>query len=290
MKNVGFVLIVILAFITVLSVSCNVEYYDPSNELVEVSFSTGISSKALSRDVETVEKTDLHWFYTAEKKSSVGLTVGQTASEVYIGQGLANRVGPFSQGNWDFTLYGYKTVEGSEESKTGKNLVYKGTVSDVELKKGNQNTVSVSVKFQQSGEGKGLLKISRNVEILSNGAPIKVNANFATIKKADSTEDATGYDIDFFPLDGLELPSGKYLVTLYFAQEVNHKSDAENDPTATMRGIVYAQGAIILNVYDNICTSVEGTITESTTDLGFEAKDDPDLDKDFTVIDDAPQV
>lgn len=150
--------ILLLALITVtLAVSCSGSIDAPvqdAEELAYVTFGNG-HSRGLSTSYETEVYSNLFWFYTAHKTDSYGttgqveLTNGLPTAAVSKDEnedpakGLNGKVGPFSQGAWDFTLYAYK-----EAART--TLVYKSEAVHVILKGNEVKNVPVSVSTQGS--------------------------------------------------------------------------------------------------------------------------------------------
>ena len=158
-----------IALIACLFVSCNSNKVEDgavaTKGLVYATFEKG-HTKALDWSYSDYNE-DLYWYYTAEKKDGFGKT-GQTPEGFMInvagdnGKGLAGNVGPFSEGDWYFTLRAYKsplTADGTKFTQnidgesvsvdkyavTDTDLVYKGNSPTVNIKKGQTNYIPVNI-------------------------------------------------------------------------------------------------------------------------------------------------
>lgn len=157
-------LVAIFAIITMMFVSCNSEVAEnsaisePGKELVYASFvDKGAKELSFSYDVPAYDT--LFWRYSAVKKDSYG-TVGQTwagepAEEVFAPiptnattptQGLDGKVGPFSQGKWDFKLQAFRrcTLD-NNNTLVFSDKVFEGTATNVVLNKNQTNYIAVTV-------------------------------------------------------------------------------------------------------------------------------------------------
>lgn len=148
MKKLSFILLAVM-LITAMFVSCTAEVIDPYDGLAYVTFG-GPASKDLSASYEVQSYEDLYWFYTATKADEYGKT-GETGENEEIPlagtaekpeKGLGGKIGPFSQGKWNFVLTAYNSVD------SNKTLVYKGSVDGVMLTKSEVKSVPVSVTPQ----------------------------------------------------------------------------------------------------------------------------------------------
>lgn len=175
MKKLSCILLAVM-LITALFVSCTAEVIDPYDGLAYVTFG-GPASKDLSASYEVQSYEDLYWFYTARKDDGFGKT-GETEVETPLAvennvhvKGLGGKIGPFSQGTWNFVLKAYNATD---ENKT---LVYEGSANGIKLTKSEVKSVPVSVTPQgdygtiefrnasfkwagTSGEGKPTIKIT----------------------------------------------------------------------------------------------------------------------------------
>lgn len=176
MKKLSCILLAVM-LITALFVSCTAEVIDPYDGLAYVTFG-GPASKDLSASYEVQSYEDLFWFYTATKTDAYGKT-GETSDKTPLAgtaetpaKGLGGKIGPFSQGTWNFELFAYSNSE-----KADGTLVYKGSVEGIKLTSSSLTSVPVSVTPQgetgtiefrnayfkwagASGEGKPTIKIT----------------------------------------------------------------------------------------------------------------------------------
>ncbi len=146
MKKLSCILLAVM-LITALFVSCTAEVIDPYDGLAYVTFG-GPASKDLSASYEVQSYEDLFWFYTAKKADDFGKT-GETSDETPLAgtaetpaKGLGGKIGPFSQGVWDFDLKAYSVDDGN------KTLVYMGSANGIKLTKSELKSVPVSVTPQ----------------------------------------------------------------------------------------------------------------------------------------------
>lgn len=146
MKKLSCILLAVM-LITALFVSCTAEVIDPYDGLAYVTFG-GPASKDLSASYEVQSYEDLYWFYTAQKADDFGKT-GELTDETPLAvenndhvKGLGGKIGPFSQGVWNFVLKAYNATD---ENKT---LVYEGRANGITLTKSEVKSVPVSVTPQ----------------------------------------------------------------------------------------------------------------------------------------------
>lgn len=147
MKKLSCILLAVM-LITAMFVSCTAEVIDPYDGLAYVTFG-GPASKDLSASYEVQSYESLYWFYTAKKADDFGKT-GETSDETPLAgtaetpaKGLGGKIGPFSQGTWNFELFAYSNSE-----KADGTLVYKGSVEGIKLTKSESKSVPVSVTPQ----------------------------------------------------------------------------------------------------------------------------------------------
>ena len=148
----------ICAIIACLFSACSIDNSQPGEGrgVGYVTFGNQLTSSArsLTPSYDVAAYEELYWFYDAAKGDSYGTTgagVGQKIPGT-DGKGLAGKVGPFSQGTWNFTLYAY-----SSESKD--TLVYKGETGDVVITAGAVTNIPVSVEPQG---GTGIIQFGKN--------------------------------------------------------------------------------------------------------------------------------
>ena len=229
--------------------ACNPES-STSEDLVSVKLVEG-QSRALKAEVD-FSKENLYWEYTAEKKDN-GLTTGQSETDEagnYIPTALNNdgTTTALSQGDWSFTLYGYK-----DSTKTEK--ICEGTVDKVRITIGN-HYVSITVVPLQSATG--TLIISKDITIL---------------KKGETTSSYNGSEytrkVDIYDLTNTTTPVKSVVLT-------NENINCENLESQTYRVVVSyicdyntdtaytaATATKYVNVYDYLTTTLSGSIEET---------------------------
>ena len=249
MKKLSCILLAVM-LITALFVSCKAEVIDDSN-LVSVHFTTDDNAKGLNWSRPAFDSSDYFWTYSA-KKVGGGPSTGEGTGD--IGTDLTKEIGPFSQGAWEFTLYGY--AKASDGTKTDV-LVYEGTGSGV-LSKDQDNSVKVAVEARKEGEG--TIHISKDI-VLKDSKGVTYIPTDIIIKQVGS--ETASDEIKFNSEEGYSTKkgSGYYAVTIQMVATVNGKE------------IIYASNTIYVNVYDGQTTTIGGTLDESTTSTKFEAED-----------------
>lgn len=249
MKKLSCILLAVM-LITAMFVSCTAEVIDDSN-LVNVRFTTDDNAKGLNWSRPAFDSNDYFWTYSA-KKVGGGPSTGEGTGD--IGTDLTKEIGPFSQGAWEFTLYGY--AKASDGTKTDV-LVYEGTGSGV-LSKDQDNSVKVAVEARKEGEG--TIHISKDI-VLKDSKGVTYIPTDIIIKQVGS-EDADA-EIEFNKANGNDIKkdSGYYAVTIRMVADVNGNK------------ITYASNTIYVNVYAGQTTTIGGTLDESTTSTKFEAED-----------------
>ena len=161
-----------------LFVSCSGNIMDDvSDTLVYATFDK--NSRATSSYTQTVtlkEIDEVYWTYTATKADSAGQTgetTSQTAVKSSFGTGLDGAIGPFSQGEWEFTVYGYTSAPTTQPSGTenadwvnvGTNQYYSGLIyrgsGNATLSTGTQsNPDPINVVINLLTDGAGTFSIS----------------------------------------------------------------------------------------------------------------------------------
>ena len=142
MKNI--LVVSVLALLIVIASSCsNDGLASDKSEKAYVVF--GNMVRSLDTSYEVLGYDELYWFYKADKKDGYGLT-GDTSDyfeRLNDGKGVSGVIGPFSQGQWEFSLQAY-LAEDSSTSQTGI-LVYESNPVTVTLKGGEIRNIPVSV-------------------------------------------------------------------------------------------------------------------------------------------------
>ena len=232
MKKTLSVLLIVATVLLVL-VSCNSEQKF-TEDLVSVSITSSLG-KSLSGSTDFDVNNVTTWKYTA-KKVNGGLKTGETSTEVALDSN--GKTQALSQGIWDFELYGYKTVESEE-----KRICY-GKVSNVTITTSN-HTVSIVVAPSQIAQG--TIKIADGIKLISSTGETYSGSEYTQTAKVYKGKDATGTEITLTNNEATVDSNSTYyvLVTL----------------TGTAVGDTH-KGAVIVNVYDNLTTTVSGTIDE----------------------------
>ena len=230
MKKTLSVLLIVATVLLVL-VSCNSEQKF-TEDLVSVSITSSLG-KSLSGSTDFDVNNVTTWKYTA-KKVNGGLKTGETSVKVALVDNV--RTNPLSQGIWDFELYGYKTVNSEEK------LICSGKVSNVKITT-NEHLVSIVVAPSQTEQGTiaiGDIKIADSNGITYSGDEYTLAVEVYEGKSVAGTK-VTLTD------NKATVNSGSYYVLVNF--------------TGKTVGDVH-QGAVVVNVYDNLTTTVSGTIQE----------------------------
>lgn len=233
---------------------------EPKTKTLSVSFSD--VSRSIAASYEEFDADDYYWKYAARKLLiEDGQNGGQTPSydeegAVFIHEdtpGLDGKVDGFSEGNWDFLLFGYR--RSGEEGNYTYSLVYRGEKKAVPLVKDAENMVTVVIgPVADHGNGKifvdsenitfapkeetevGDLEKSIVVVRLSDGQPVQ-------------SESGT-----------YELEPGVYVVGVKFS----------------LNGYIYAEGSVIVNVYSNQTVIVSGAVDELVTFVSLDTPDQTD--------------
>lgn len=251
MKRLSYILLAAM-LVAVLAVSCTAEVIDDSL-VAMVRFTDNVGSRALEVSREDVSVGELYWKYDAAKVS--GPASGAVTGK-YLGQGLSKEAGPFSLGDWNFTLYGYK-------DKECKTLMYKGTGTGT-VEKGKTNAIRISVEPQMTQEGTGSLHISKSIQLTKDGVVVKGSDGSTTYtatsvvvtRLSDGSEvNVNADDSYFWKADGIT--SGSYKVVVAFV----------DDST----GIIHAENTAYVNVFDGLTTVIKGTLDEVTSSISFDA-------------------
>lgn len=251
MKRLSYILLAAM-LVAVLAVSCTAEVIDDSL-VAMVRFTDNVGSRALEVSREDVSVGELYWKYDAAKVS--GPASGAVTGK-YLGQGLSKEAGPFSLGDWNFTLYGYK-------DKECKTLMYKGTGTGT-VEKGKTNAIRISVEPQMTQEGTGSLHISKSIQLTKDGVVVKGSDGSTTYTATSvvvtrlsdgSKANVNADDSYFWKADGITSDSYKVVVAFVDA--------------AT--GITHAENTVYVNVFDGLTTVISGTLDEVTSSISFDA-------------------
>lgn len=264
------ILLMLLAAVVLLAVSCNGEAsLQKEEELVSVCFGES-SSRALSASLDSfADNKDLYfWAYEAKKTDTSKLKRGETASygESFdpssanwvrrdeYGDPAAgitdSTLSGFSQGTWKFMLYAcVRTGSGTELDPYVYSVVYKGENPNVLLKNSGANpgatpnVVSVTVSPVKNNAENGTLAVSVNSIVAAS-----------TTYSGHISKVYVGYQVtgstDPFPYAevtgnvGYSLAPGTYTVKMKFLL----------DDTSSV------VSTIVVTVYSNLTTTVSGKI------------------------------
>ena len=244
------VLILSILLIAGVITSCDNKLSNNSNETVSVTFSSDDGSRDLTSSNPLFDVSTLYWKYTAVKAADdgTGLTQGATSEKRWINGGNVKYstkrglgvVGGFSQGLWNFTLYGYSDDAGSK-------LVCQGSTT-TSIKFGSDNNVNVQVK-PITGSGTGTLKISPISFTPNQGSKTELTCNYTVTSVGDSTEKTgTLNDSEI----NIILDAGSYNVEIKFVDG---------------NGIVYARGSKLVTICSNLETTLSGSLNELITSI-----------------------
>lgn len=224
MKKVFSISLVMLMALCVF-ISCN-----PSSGVED---NVSVTLNAKNGEIE-LEKENLSWKYTAVKSDGLDPKDGETEEEKALNN---SKTDPLSQGEWNFTLNGYK----------GSNLVCTGSAEKVEITKTN-NTVDIDVSLLQKAEG--TIVVSDDVAIKStDGKTTYSLLEGYTMTLVISDKDGNVvtrkeyHSKAVFNTDSQTVTSGAYSITVTFSKD---------DVTAT-----YTKN---INVYDYLSTTISGSL------------------------------
>lgn len=257
MKKLSCILLAVM-LITAMFVSCKAEVIDDSN-LVDVRFTTDDNAKGLNWSRPAFDSNDYVWYYTAVKKDD-GPKTGQSqingdkiTKEIVGKDGkLTEQVGPFSQGEWKFSLYGYAKDERGIKTDV---LVYSGSAECTLTRE--DSTVGIQVQALVSETGKGIILVSKDVSLVVNRKSFAPTSVKVETKDGESIENCQEQVFDANNGNSFILTSGFYKVTI----------------ARIVEGITYASNSIYVTVYDGQTTTINGTLDEITTSTKFEAED-----------------
>ena len=282
MKKTFITCLALLAISLCLFVSCSAEN-TAVNEMNDVAYVTfGRDSRDLSASYMVQSYDSLYWFYTAKKADNYGTTGTATeltkAPSKENGKGIGSgTIGPFSQGQWTFTLQAYAGL--SEDGKPITNtLVYKNDNIKVTLTGGETKAIPVTVspagdkgtiqfkdayfQYKDGGEEASKFMIRAvgskgTTYVLTNDSSYKIPEG-SSEKKIDITlaKDSEGkFKLLFVGTgsstsDSIPTPVDYYTCTAYA-----YLTDDSTTPLATC--------TFGLSVYGNATTVVSGSLLEN---------------------------
>lgn len=257
MKRRNVILLIMTALIVLVLSSCSSEPGKTGN--VSISFS-GISRSVVAVP-EGFDKDSYYWKYAArmvltESEQNGGQTQSyDEEGAVFIHEtvpGPQGTIGGFSEGTWDFLLFGYKRT--GEEGSYTYNLVYSGETTGVQLVNDSENMVDVQVS-PVTDHGNGVLFIdAANISFapageIDEGSALEMSF---TVRSVPGDEEQIGEGGIYSLVPGLYRVDVKYTVDEY----------------------TYAHGAVIATVYSNQTTMVSGTVNELKTYANIDIPDE----------------
>ena len=272
----------LMALIVALFVSCSADNTVPETkgeELAYVVFGNE-SSRGFTTEYNIKAYNQLYWYYSAKKDDQYGFSGVTDFKSVRTdgAMGLSTeKIGPFSQGSWIFTLYAYTSPKSSKPSDTDSTLVYQGS-SSVTLKGGETKSIPVSVEIMGST---GTIAFKENNEAWfawynnngSDGKPVitmsfvgtkPANSFIGTVTPKDKASDGKYYlegDVSV-TINGnstSDIPADFYnvIVRAYIPGDESNSSY-----------LPLASSAFNLRVYGNTKTYITGNIIESENNMG----------------------
>ena len=274
MKKTTLMMLFVMVLVTAaLLCTCNADKVE-MEDLVSVSF--GENTRALEAQLEPFNKNVLYWKYAARKSlvpggtdtlDGSGLRSGETEAydEAHAepvtangAPGLDAKIPGFSQGLWDFMLFGYKKIVGDNPATTDEVetdyeyyvLVYSGEAKEQSLRKDN-NSVDIVVS-PVSDHGNGTLFVD--------------TGNISFIPVQTDTSKVSTFSMKVF-VDGTELTSG---TTVSIAPGA-HAVKVQVVHTYDTITYVFGEGNVTATVYSNLTTRVFGSLNELVTFAQFDA-------------------
>ncbi len=263
-KFVAFIMLTLSIFVLV---SCENNVSSESEQLVSISFSD--DSKALIAKLPEFEKAAYYWKYAARKSlddtnnmlDGSGLKSGETASyseegAVFVADGntagLDAKIPGFSQGLWDFMIFGYtRSGAGTETSPYTYSLIYKGEAKAQSLRK-DYNAVEITVS-PVTDKGKGTLLVDTDNIVLTPVQTDTTNVSTEFTKKIT----VNGSLWEGKTSDSVE--PGSYVVKVQIVKSIGSTE------------YVFAEGSVKATVYSNLKTTVSGSLNELLTYTEFDA-------------------
>lgn len=287
MKRTLFTCLVLAAVGICLLVSCAVQNNVPGEGDGIAYIRFGRDDRAFNADYDIQEYDNLYWFYTAQKADSYGKT-GETTDEVpvtadknesgaitTVNKGLSGTIGPFSQGDWKFTLKAYAALSTDNKPDTSK-LVYQN-VGDITatLRGGETKSIPAEVKpagdtgslkfdgayfkWQDSGSAAPLFKIEaygidkKVTYILTNDSSI-TEGNVSKIVLGDY-EEGKGYPIKYVLSETTVTDTISVPVDYYTCKITAYINGDETKPVAE-------DASFGFRIYGGATTVVSGDLTE----------------------------
>ncbi len=230
-------------------VACNPDS-SLNNELVNVTI-TSRDTRSLEASTDFDISSVTKWTYTAEKADN-GLKTGETTEQVELVDG---KTAQLSQGSWNFTLYGYNSEN---------ELICSGSVNNKTITTTN-NSVVITVGPLQTEGGKGSIHILSDIALVdAKGNKYEEKEGSLTYVKNIYLYDSKGKELSLVHNDSTydNIKSGFYCVKVEYVAKANDGTE-----------YVAASGVKYFNVYDNLTTSISGTIEESTTSADISVND-----------------
>ena len=235
MRNMKFALILVPLILLVLFVSCS---QPAGDELVDICFGSGSMSRELSVRRTAFDDGDFIWYYTAVKTDGTGFRTGETGETKTPVKAVtsADRKGlhgaeikGMSQGSWHFTVYAY-TPENNVTDYTDKDPVWSGGADKI-IVKGSDNSVDITVSPASVGTG----TIKFDIVVKDSQSQTVTGGTWTYSAKLIGSETVVPI------VDGDELASGAYIVTVVFEKGTNSVSDVQvvnicNGLTSTVWG------------------------------------------------------
>ena len=247
-KAPNMILVIIISLLALVACTPQTSLTD---ELVSATLVTSDRTRALIADVDfDIAEVDV-WKYTA-KKADNGLTTGATTEQITLSE--TGETEGLSQGSWNFNLYGYKveTVENNDENTaatTTEKLICSGYVDNANVTY-DDHTITITVKPSQTKNGTGNIVIDGGIEIADeDGNPYsKVENLYQYTKSISVYKSGTSNALESYE----NVASGVYKVVVTYTATTN-----------TGKAYTAATGEKTFNVYDNLTTTVSGTVKES---------------------------
>ena len=215
-------------------VACNPDS-SLNEELVNVTI-TSRDTRSLSVEAGFDLKDVTTWKYTAEKADN-GLKTGATATEVELKDGKTQQL---SQGSWNFEIYGYN-ING--------NLICVGKAPNTTITV-EKHTITILVGPQQTETGRGKIFIDSNISIADKDGKLFTDTK-NVYTKIVTVKDSSENKVEESRFNSVK--SGMYSVTVEYKAK-----DKDNNE------YVAAFAKKYFNVYDNLTTTISGTVEETT--------------------------
>ena len=269
MKRTTLTILIVIALVTTaLLCTCNADKVE-KEDLVSVSF--GENARALEAQLDPFNKNVIYWKYAARKSlvpggtemlDGSGLRSGETEAydEAHAlpvtsnwAPGLDAKIPGFSQGLWDFMLFGYSTRTGSgtaEDPYVYSKLIYSGEAKEQSLRKDN-NSVDITVS-PVTDHGNGTLFVDTgNITFVPKQTDTSGVATFAMKVFVDGTDISDNTTVSIAP--------GAHTVKVQVVHTVN------------LITYILGEGTVTATVFSNLTTRVYGSLDELITYAQFDA-------------------